>query len=271
VRQFSPQLTRGVDDAHQMDYGGVFMAITCREAIQEAFDSEGGILETAKVIDRIYKRYPVRPWKPNAISAHLIGLSVNHSSSIHHPSLRRHSFLFSLGNGRYRRWEPTQDGQWGVVDGRIQLLDTSSEPELASDEAGAEVSAIDSALSLERDMERCLLRDLTQLAPGIRLFEGDGVSGNQLDTGVVGRLDVLAVDKKGDFIVIELKAGRAEDRVCGQILRYMGWVKEHLAQDHEVRGIVVANDFSESLRCAARAMPMVALKRYSVRFEFADI
>jgi hypothetical protein len=247
------------------------MANTCREAVEEAFASESGVLDTAQVVDRIYKRYPDRPWKPNAISAHLIGLSVNHTSSIHHPHLRRHGFLFSLGNGRYRRWNPAQDGRWDVIDGRIQLVDASSEPEVAGDEAAAEATAVDTSLSLERDMERSLLRNLAQLAPRLRLYDANGVSGNQLDTGTVGRLDILAVDDNDDLVVIELKAGRPDDRVCGQILRYIGWVRENLANQRNVRGIVVANDFSEALRFAAKAMPNVALKRYEVRFEFTDV
>jgi len=247
------------------------MANTCREAVDEAFADENGVLDTAQVIDRIYKRYPDRPWKPNAISAHLIGLSVNHSSSIHHPTLRKHGSLFSLGNGRYRRWDPAQDGRWDVVDGRVQLVDSSAEPEVAADEAAGEVSAVDTSLSLERDMEQSLLRNLGQLEPGLRLYDANGMSGNQLDTGAVGRLDILAVDDKGSLVVVELKAGRADDRVCGQILRYIGWVKENLAADRSVRGIVVANDFSESLRFAAKAMSDVALKRYEVRFDFTDV
>ena len=88
------------------------MADTCREAVQEVFAGETGVLDTGQVVDRIYTRYPERPWKPNAIAAHLIGLSVNHTSSVHHPTLRKHGCLFSLGNGRYRRWNPEQD--WDV-------------------------------------------------------------------------------------------------------------------------------------------------------------
>jgi hypothetical protein len=239
--------------------------------VEEVFANETDVLDTGQVVDRIYKRYPDRPWKPNAISANLIGLSVNHTSSIHHPRLRKYGFLFSLGNGRYRRWDPAQDGRWDVVDGRVQLVDSSSEPEIAADEAAAEISAVDTSLSLERDMERSLLRDLAQLEPGLRLYESDGTSGNQLDTAAVGRLDILAVDDKKNLVVIELKAGRADDRVCGQILRYIGWVKENLAAYANVRGIVVANEFSEALRFAAKAMPNVALKRYEVRFEFTNV
>ena len=37
------------------------MANTCREAVEEVFAGEHGVLDTAQVIDRIYKRYPDRP------------------------------------------------------------------------------------------------------------------------------------------------------------------------------------------------------------------
>lgn len=30
----------------------------------------------------------------------------------------------------------------------------------------------------------------------------------------------------GDLVVIELKAGQVDDPACGQILRYMGWVRK---------------------------------------------
>lgn len=247
------------------------MANICREAVQEAFESEVGVLETRQVVDRIYARYPDRPWKPNAISAHLIGLSVNHTSSLHHPTLRKFGFLFSLGNGRYRRWNSEQDGRWDVVDGRVQLVDGSEDAQVAADAEQSEEAAIDTSLSLERDLERSLVVNLAQIEPGLRLFDGSGSPGQQLDTGVVGRLDFLAIDQADALVVIELKAGRADDRVCGQILRYMGWVKTTLAQGRRVRGIVVANDFSPALRMAIAAMPDVALKKYEVRFQFIDV
>jgi endonuclease len=247
------------------------MANTCREAVEEAFANESGVLETSQVIDRIYARYPDRPWKPNAISAHLIGLSVNHTSSVHHPHLRRHGFLFSLGNGRYRKWNPAQDGKWDVINGRVQLVDSSAEPEVAEETEGLETVAVDTSLSLERDLERSLLATLSQLEPNLHLYQTQDTIGHQLDTGTVGRLDILAVDQSENLVVIELKAGRADDRVCGQILRYMGWVKNTLAGNRHVRGIIVANDFTESLRFAAKAMPDVTLKKYEVRFEFTDV
>jgi len=86
--------------------------MTCWEAIREVFADEKGVLSTAQVIERIYAKYPDQPWKRNTIQAHLIGLSVNHPTSRHYPSQRKHAFLFWLGGGRYRRWNPEMDGTW---------------------------------------------------------------------------------------------------------------------------------------------------------------
>jgi hypothetical protein len=133
-------------------------------------------------------------------------------------------------------------------------------------------AAIDASLSLERDLEKFLLQHLSELEPGLKPCRESAVAGSQVGLATAGRLDVLARGADGALVVIEIKAGEATDSVCGQILRYMGWVQEHLsANDEKVRGIVVANDFSERLRLAARAMPNVTLKRYAVRFSFEDI
>ncbi len=240
----------------------------CREAIEEVFADEKGVLSTAQVVERIYAKYPDQPWQKNTIHAHLIGLSVNHPTSRHYPSTRKHAFLFSLGGGRYRRWNPETDGLWEVTDQGVQLVQTSEEAEAGEE---LETTALDTTFSLERDLEKSLLSNLVQLEPNLRLYNGNGMMGQQLDTGAVGRLDLLCVDQSGDFVVIELKVGRVDDKVCGQILRYMGWVRENLAHGRKVRGIIIANDFTQSLKYAAKAMADVALKKYEVRFTFADI
>jgi hypothetical protein len=69
---------------------------------------------------------------------------------------------------------------------------------------------------------------------------------------------------------VELKLDRGPDRALGQLARYMGWVKIHLAGDHEVRGVVVARSIDERLRYAACVMPNVALLEYEVEFRLHD-
>ncbi|MEX2541203.1 MAG: endonuclease NucS domain-containing protein, partial [Trueperaceae bacterium] len=233
--------------------------MTCRDAIQEVFDRERRVLSTSDVISQIYSKYPDQPWQRNTISAYLIGLSVNHSSSHHYPSFRKHAFLFSLGNGRYRLWNAESDGTWIVTGNGVRLEDDSEDvliAEEAAEEAATESDALSGiGLSLERDLEKTLLARLDQLEPGLRLYDHDGVGGQQIDTGIVGRLDLLAVDAEDRLIVIELKAGQADDKVCGQILRYLGWVKRVVADGREVRGIIIANGFSERILYAVEALP----------------
>lgn len=244
--------------------------MTCREAIDHVFHADVGVLSTSEVISRIYADHPDEPWQQNTISTYLIALSVNHSSSHHYPSLRQHAFLFSLGNGRYRRWDPAADGTWEVTPDGVRLADDSDDVVIAEESAEDAEAITGMSVSLERDLEAALIHRLDQLAPGLTLFSHGGTRGHQLDTGVVGRLDLLATDEHGDFVVIELKVGKADDKAVGQILRYMGWVKRELADGTPVRGIIVASDFNDRIRYAVEAIPGVELKRYEINFTFTN-
>jgi len=150
-------------------------SMTCREAIQEVFADGDGILTTNDVIARIYARYPDQPWRDSTIRAHLIALSVNHPSSHHYPSTRKHAFLFSLGNGRYRRWNPQQDGRWDVTDTGVQLVDEGEDVAVSEEDSELEASAIVTSISLERDLEKSLIANLEQLEPGLRLYDQEGL------------------------------------------------------------------------------------------------
>jgi RecB family endonuclease NucS len=60
-----------------------------------------------------------------------------------------------------------------------------------------------------------------------------------------GRLDLLAIDPEGNYVVIELKARTAEEKVLVQLLKHVRWVKQQLAGEKSVRGTEVANGFGE--------------------------
>jgi restriction system protein len=88
----------------------------------------------------------------------------------------------------------------------------------------------------------------------------------------VGNIDLLAIDRdKKEFVVMELKKGRGSDVVIGQILRYMGWVRENLAVNnyelYSVRGIIISRDKDDRLEYALKMLPNVNLFLYTVSFK----
>jgi RecB family endonuclease NucS len=87
----------------------------------------------------------------------------------------------------------------------------------------------------------------------------------------VGPIDILAIDDSNAFIVFELKRARSPDHAIGQLTRYMGWVKQTIGKEHEVRGIIVAKAITENLRYAVTVIPNVSLFEYEVSFQLNPI
>jgi hypothetical protein len=150
------------------------------------------------------------------------------------------------------------------------------------DEEGASVDQLtqdfneedEASISLEADIEDALVSNLAQLESGLRLYRENDRTGQQFrinfDANKQGRIDILATDTSGDFVVIEIKAGEADRDVCGQIQGYMGWVKQHLAGQRRVRGVIIASDFTVRAVYAAKVVTDLSLKRYQVSFRFID-
>jgi len=130
--------------------------------------------------------------------------------------------------------------------------------------------AIEASLSLEADLEEALLPNLAQLEKGLKLYAEQNRFGRQFDAQAAGRIDLLAIDSQQNFVVIELKAGDADRQVCGQIQAYMGWVKANMAGSRNVRGIIVAHEFTERAKLAAAVVPTLSLKKFKINFVFAD-
>ncbi len=97
----------------------------------------------------------------------------------------------------------------------------------------------------EQLIESFLEKQVSYLEQGLKLVK----NGRQYPTEV-GPIDLLAKDSSGRFVVIELKKTRASDKVMGQILRYMGWVRINLSQEKIVRGIIVAREVPDKLKYA---------------------
>lgn len=249
--------------------------MTCQEALRKLFADPQTHLIRDDVYDALDKAYPSKPWKRNTIYLHLIAFSVNHPQRKHHRQTEGKCFLFWDGDKGFRKWLPEQDGTWTLgVDGIVRVgEDGTQEQPIAAVLSESDDSTVAGpiSLSIERDLEECLVQNLGMLEPGLSLYRDGDVDGRQLDTGAVGIIDLLALDKAGSFVVIELKAGKAADSVCGQILGYIAWVRKELAGDKKVRGIIVASEFSDRLRYAAEAVGSLSLIRYNITFNFSDV
>ena len=97
--------------------------------------------------------------------------------------------------------------------------------------------------------------------------EGEAV-GQQFQTDA-GPIDILAISKdKKRLLVVELKRGRASDVVVGQVLRYMGFVKEQIAEDDQsVEGVIIALEDDQKLRWAISSVPAISFYRYQISFK----
>lgn len=163
---------------------------------------------------------------------------------------------FKVGDGQVLVIKPNDDG------------DTSYADELLGEESGGEesgeaeeIEAAEITFGLERDLQAALRANIQQLESGLRIID----DGKERITEA-GRIDITAIDKKGNIVIIELKAGTATPQVIAQVLAYMGAVAE--TDKKPVRGILIAGDFHKRVILAARAIPNLQLKKYSFQFTF---
>lgn len=141
------------------------------------------------------------------------------------------------------------------------------------DEVDEEKLEIYEEFGLESHLEDFLVENWEKLFLNeeFSILEEDGdIIGQQFSTPV-GIIDILAKRKDGKgWLVIELKKGRSGDRVVGQLLRYIGWVKKEKAQDgDEVKGLIIVGDKTDKLRYALETVKNIDLMVYSVNFKLS--
>ncbi|MFC1531515.1 endonuclease NucS domain-containing protein, partial [Gemmatimonadota bacterium] len=97
--------------------------------------------------------------------------------------------------------------------------------------------------------------------------DGDPEAGYEYPCAV-GRIDLLAKHKREPrWLVIELKRDQSSDQTVGQVARYMGWVREELADAAEkVEGLIIARTSDEGLKYALSAVNDVRVRYYEVKF-----
>ena len=232
--------------------------VLLRDMVADLGLKPGQVFSRDQALDWFRSRYP--KIKEGTVSAHLIRMSTNARSRVHYGAKPdADDLFFQVDGSHFRLFSPEtdpppiyRDSRPPDVEPRVIEQGTGD-----SDEVGKE-------FAYESDLRNFLAKNLSILEPGLRLYEDEDITGIEFPVG--GRLiDILAVDRRRDYVVIELKVSRAYDRVIGQILRYMGWIEKHHAEPgQKVRGMIIGREISDDLVLACSKLPDVELFRYEL-------
>lgn len=127
-----------------------------------------------------------------------------------------------------------------------------------------------SAFAMEKHLEDFLIKNWagTKLAENWDLLYEDGELVSQQFPSDTGPIDILAISKdRKEFLVVELKKGRASDSVVGQIQRYMGYILDEIAEENQgVKGCIIAFEDDLRIRRALKINPLIDFYRYEINF-----
>lgn len=226
------------------------------------WSNNDGVFEKKDVIGWFNNKYP--KIKDNTISAHIIKFSVNNKNRVHYHAHvdGRDDILFRINEHTYRKYNSTSDSE------PIYKFDSTERPVPEKED---EDTVYNTTFAYEEDLKNYLAKNMEIIESGLKLYEEDGING--LEYEVNGRfIDILAVDKNNNFVVIELKVSKSYDRVIGQLLRYKNWIQKEMANKGQiVRGIIIANELSDDLKIACMGLPNIKLFEYELSVKLNEI
>jgi hypothetical protein len=237
----------------------------------------GETFAAQRAVDWFAKNYP--RLKAGSIHAHLVQASTNDASRRHHQATNTtDDLLFKVGSREYRRYEPGIDPEPIHQPAKAQGTVAGGAMVTVDEEDDDAATAVDAALAgstqfaLEKDLQRYLADNLQLIEPGLVLFQDEDIAGFEYPAGGGRRIDILAKDHAGNFVVLELKVERGYDRVVGQLLRYVNWVRKELAEPGQrVRGIIVCRTMSADLVLACSGLKDVELFEYRLQVTVSKV
>ena len=117
---------------------------------------------------------------------------------------------------------------------------------------------------LEREMQVAVRRQLDELESGLVECD-DGVE----RTVATGKIDIVARDQQGGLVVIELKSGLCPPPALEQVLGYADALAEETGE--VVRAYLIAGEFTDRTRAAARRTNDLKLRSYEFKVRFNTI
>lgn len=208
--------------------------------------------------------YPMKQWLRQNSEFLPEGLDTyeNTSHQIRN-TLRRNGWGYQVSGSQVYLIKPDEDGYTQFAE---EIIGEETEDET--------VSLEQYDFPLESHLRDFIVRNISNILRDERqlvIFEdNNGMKGVEYQTGV-GPIDILSKDSEGNFVVFELKLSKGPDKAIGQLLRYMGWIKHHLANDKRVDGIIVAHSIDEKLKYAASVMQNIRLLEYEINFNVREV
>jgi hypothetical protein len=148
----------------------------------------------------------------------------------------------------------------------------TSEEEIAPSITEKEIP--DSSLFyMEKELENFLITnwDKTELGRKYELIEEDGELVSQQYNTSIGKIDILARDKKTkQYVIIELKRNQTSDDTVGQLTRYMGWIEENKSKNVLTKGIIISAKYDERLYYALKKIKDVDVYLYQIDFKLRE-
>lgn len=149
-----------------------------------------------------------------------------------------------------------------------KLIGNINQPSITSNDSSVEDPTV---FALEKHLEDFLVKNwkYTELGKNYDIYEEEGELVGQQYPSDTGALDILAISKdKATLLVVELKKGRVSDNVVGQIQRYMGFVKEELAEPGQtVKGVIIGLEDDIRIRRALAVTQNIEFYKYQVSFK----
>lgn len=254
------------------------------QMIKEACnDSKKTVITYKEIKQYIFGKYG--EVNPTTITCQIIVCSVNHKSRIHYPENQKericesqYDFLYNVGRGQVELFDPHKHRKWEIAKDENNTLIVrecgtmnptenyihDNEDDHINDDTEIEQNYV---FPLESQLRDFIARNVSIIDPDLNLYANDdGIDGVEFRTDV-GNIDILAEDKQGNLVVFELKLSMGFDRALGQIQRYMGWLKKHLAKEKGVRGIIIAKSIDDKLKYAVSVAKDIQLFEYEINFD----
>lgn len=235
--------------------------VLLKDFVTDTITVKGQLISREQVISWFKANYP--KIKTGTITAHLLRMSVNSPTRIHynvHPK-GDDDLLFKVDSSHFRLYDAATDPP--PIYEKSMLEDGTDRPEIAGP-ANEDENSEPTGFAYESDLRDFLAKNLSIIESRLRLYEEEGIKGIEFPVG--GRfIDILALDRQNNFVVVELKVSKGYDRVIGQLLRYMAWIEENQAEvGQKVRGIIIAREISDDLRLATSKIIDVELFEYDL-------